>query len=230
MNGLFFFKGKPSTWGHFTGHCFDFIASPQKLANTTIETDLFQILGNFRILQLTRTIWNKNWRNGQSQTRVNTYIHTYIYIYIYIYIYVHVYIYIYVYMYMPKQYCLQLVIYIYIYIYIYIQFASETFTLRLSNWIVFKLVASRVEFCAFEYNNPRAFQNTETSKFLYIFLIVKMKNPVVSSRRRLASHRRLGFFSECFFNFLPLLQLQFTYNDSFFIWMSSVGQNRIYLI
>ena len=196
MNGLFFFKGKPSTWGHFTGHCFDFIASPQKLANTTIETDLFQILGNFRILQLTRTIWNKNWRNGQTQTRVNTYIH----------------------------------IYIYIYIYIYIQFASETFTLRLSNWIVFKLVASRVEFCAFEYNNPRAFQNTETSKFLYIFLIVKMKNQVVSSRRRLASHRLLGFFSECFFNFLPLLQLQFTYNDSFFIWMSSVGQNRIYLI
>ena len=194
MNGLFFFKGKPSTWGHFTGHCFDFIASPQKLANTTIETDLFQILGNFRILQLTRTIWNKNWRNGQTQTRVNTYIH------------------------------------IYIYIYIYIQFASETFTLRLSNWIVFKLVASRVEFCAFEYNNPRAFQNTETSKFLYIFLIVKMKNQVVSSRRRLASHRLLGFFSECFFNFLPLLQLQFTYNDSFFIWMSSVGQNRIYLI
>ena len=192
MNGLFFFKGKPSTWGHFTGHCFDFIASPQKLANTTIETGLFQILGNFRILQLTRTIWNKNWRNGQTQTRVNTYI--------------------------------------YIYIYIYIQFASETFTLRLSNWIVFKLVASRVEFCAFEYNNPRAFQNTETSKFLYIFLIVKMQNQVVSSRRRLASHRRLGFFSECFFNFLPSLQLQFTYNDSFFIWMSSVGQNRIYLI
>ena len=194
MNGLFFFKGKPSTWGHFTGHCFDFIASPQKLANTTIETDLFQIHGNFRILQLTRTIWNKNWRNGQTQTRVNTYIH------------------------------------IYIYIYIYIQFASETFTLRLSNWIVFKLVTSRVEFCAFEYNNPRAFQNTETSKFLYMFLIVKMKNQVVSSRRRLASHRRLVFFSECFFNFLPLLQLQFTYNDSFFIWMSSVGQNRIYLI
>lgn len=192
MNGLFFFNGKPPTWGHFTGHCFDFIASPQKLANTTIETDLFQILGNFRILQLTRTIWNKNWRNGQTQTRVNTYVH--------------------------------------IYIYIYIQFASETFTLRLSNWIVFKLVASRVEFCAFEYNNPRAFQNTETSKFLYIFLIVKMKNQVVSSRRRLASHRRLSFFSECFFNFLPLLQLQFTYNDSFFIWMSSVGQNRIYLI
>ena len=190
MNGLFFFKGKPSTWGHFTGHCFDFIASPQKLANTTIETGLFQILGNFRILQLTRTIWNKNWRNGQTQTRVNTYT----------------------------------------YIYIYIQFASETFTLRLSNWIVFKLVASRVEFCAFEYNNPRAFQNTETSKFLYIFLIVKMQNQVVSSRRRLASHRRLGFFSECFFNFLPSLQLQFTYNDSFFIWMSSVGQNRIYLI
>ena len=198
MNGLFFFKGKPSTWGHFTGHCFDFIASPQKLANTTIETDLFQILGNFRILQLTGTIWNKNWRNGQSQTRVNTYIHTHIYIYIYIYI--------------------------------YIQFASETFSLRLSNWIVFKLVASRVEFCAFEYNNPRAFQNTETSKFLYIFLIVKMQNQVASSRRRLASHRRLGFFSECFFNFLPWLQLQFTYNDSFFIWMSSVGQNRIYLI
>ena len=120
--------------------------------------------------------------------------------------------------------------YIYIYIYIYIQFASETFTLRLSNWIVFKLVTSRVEFCAFEYNNPRAFQNTETSKFLYMFLIVKMKNQVVSSRRRLASHRRLVFFSECFFNFLPLLQLQFTYNDSFFIWTSSVGQNRIYLI
>ena len=192
MNGLFFFKGKPSTWGHFTGHCFDFIASPQKLANTTIETGLFQILGNFRILQLTCTIWNKNWRNGQTQTRVNTYI--------------------------------------YIYIYIYIQFASETFPLRLSNWIVFKLVASRVEFCAFEYNNPRAFQNTETSKFLYIFLIVKMQNQVVSSRRSLASHRRLGFFSECFFNFLPWLQLQFTYNDSFFIWMSSVGQSRIYLI
>ena len=159
MNGLFFFKGKPSTWGHFTGHCFDFIASPQKLANTTIETDLFQILGNFRILQLTRTIWNKNWRNGQTQTRVNTYIH----------------------------------IYIYIYIYIYIQFASGTFTLRLSNWIVFKLVASRVEFCAFEYNNPRAFQNTETSKFLYIFLIVKMKNQVVSAQAQVSIPSPPGF-------------------------------------